>query len=81
MGRFWEKVVSPRVDWRGNPISMVKALILANLIAFIPSTLFAAWTMKWLGLSWNGITSLLVWQPLTFLFVHVAPSEFPHSAA
>src|SRR5437899_2676638 len=66
MARFWEKLKEPRTDWQGNPISAVKWLIFANIVAFIPQTFFRVAhnpiDIVWFGLSWQGLKSFCLWQ-------------------
>ena len=74
MAGFWDKIERPRADWRGNPMSMVKLIILANIIAFVPETFFRIAhrydDILWFGLSWEKLKVFALWQPFTFILVY-----------
>ena len=59
-------------------MTMVKWLIIANLVAFVPVTILRIahqppWEVKFFALSWEGLSHWFVWQPLTHIFLHFEP--------
>lgn len=56
-----------------SPTLMVRRILIATVAAYAAQVFFALFNVNlsiWFGLGWDGMKSLMLWQPVTYLFMH-----------
>ncbi len=79
----WDSNSSPSLGWLGAPTHAVRALLIANAAVFLLQTLLLALSQMVRGdalwhslfdrvfaLSSGGLCSGMIWQPVTYMFLH-----------
>jgi membrane associated rhomboid family serine protease len=69
-----------REDYREGPKAwtvLIIALIACYVLQVGATLFFGVPVVRYLGLSWYGIKSLYLWQPLTYQFLHAMPTPIP----